>query len=134
MTPLDESKLLRREVATLRQDKRRRYPEALRRRILNWVDRATDAGAKEHECAKALGVRAWRFTVWRRREVREAEQERRAIHAERVTQDDAEPLALVPIEVPAFPAVQALTLVTPAGYRVEGLALEQLVALLRELA
>jgi hypothetical protein len=134
MTPFDEGKLLRREVAQLRQDKRRRYPEALRRRILNWVGRATDEGAKEHECAKAIGVKAWRFTVWRRREAREAEQERRALDATCIARDEAEPLALVAIEVPALAALPAPTLVTPSGYRVEGLSLAQLVTLLRELA
>lgn len=134
MTPFDEGKLLRREVAKLRADKRQRYPEALRRRILNWVDRATDEGTKEHECAKAIGVKTWRFTMWRRREAREEEQELRAIDEERVENDEAEPLALVPVEVPSFDGMSGLVVVSPSGYRVEGLSIDQVVTLLRGLA
>jgi hypothetical protein len=121
MTLLDETKQLRNDVAKLRPDKRRRYPDELRRRILSWVDRGTDAGQLESECAKAIGVKTWRFTMWRRMEAREATPAR-------------EPLALVQIEAPALPMSSALCLVGPSGYRVEGLTLDQVAALLRELA
>jgi len=121
MTILEEAKQLRTEVAKLRPDKRRRYPDELRRRILGWVDRAVAAGHAESECSKAIAVKTWRFTLWRRLETRPAMHE-------------AESLALVPIEVPALASVSLISLVAPSGYRVEGLSLDQLVALLRELA
>jgi hypothetical protein len=70
MTILDEAKQIRTEVAKLSPDKRRRYPEGLRRRILDWVARATAAGQLESECSKAIGVKTWRFTIWRRRHAR----------------------------------------------------------------
>jgi hypothetical protein len=147
MTLLDEAKQIRNEVAKLRPDKRRRYPEGLRRRILNWVERATDAGQFEHECSKAIGVKAWRFTLWRRLETRMAqaeaeaqaaqaaktEAEARTVNAEERT-PEAEPLALVPIAVSGFAMGSSMSLVAPSGYRVEGLSFEQVAALLRELA
>jgi hypothetical protein len=46
MTLYDEGKLLRREVDKLRPDKRRRYPQELRQRILSWVERAMDEGRR----------------------------------------------------------------------------------------
>ena len=146
MTFLDEAKQIRNEVAKLRPDKRRRYPEELRRRILNWVDRATDAGQLEHECSKLIGVKAWRFTQWRRLETRmaqaeadarttEAEAELRTAEAEaEVGTAETEPLALVPIAVSGLAMGSPMSLVAPSGYRVEGLSLEQVAALLRELA
>jgi hypothetical protein len=42
------------------------------------------------------------------------------------------PKALVPIEVMPSPDHGVVSLVTPRGYRVEGLSLEQAAALLRE--
>jgi len=121
MTILDEAKHLRTEVAKLRPDKRRRYPDELRQRILAWVARAVAAGQLESDCAKAIGVKTWRFTTWRR------------LAANAVTRD-REPLALVPIEVSAMPGGAGLSVVSPSGYRVEGLSLEQAATLLRELA
>jgi hypothetical protein len=116
MTILDEAKLIRAEVAKLRPDKRRRYPDELRARILDWVTRATAAGVFEHECSKAIGVKTWRFTTWRKMPAARPES-----------------LALVPIETAPM-ASAPLAVVTPSGYRVEGLALDQIVSLLRELA
>lgn len=149
MTPFDEGKSLYREILKLRPDKRRRYPADLRRRILSWVDRATDAGAQEQACAKTLGMKTWRFTVWRRWDARvaaqEAQQAREAQEArdaqeeldEQNARDDgveSEPLALVPIEIQALQSMSGPMVVTPSGYRIEGLSLAQVVALLRELA
>ena len=116
MTILDEGKLIRSEVAKLRPDKRRRYPDELRARILDWVSRATASGVLESECSKAIGVKQWRFTMWRRLPL-----------AQRET------VALVRVETPAAPLAQ-LTVVTPNGIRVEGVGLDEVVRLLRELA
>jgi hypothetical protein len=121
MTIHDEAKQIRTEVAKLRPDKRRRYPEELRRRILDWVARATATGQLESECAKAIGVKTWRFTMWRRWDAR-------------TPVPQAEPLALVQVGVHATAVSSTLRLVAPSGYSVEGLSIEQLAALLRELA
>ena len=116
MTILDEAKLIRTEVAKLRPDKRRRYPDDLRARILEWVSRATASGLLESECSRAIGVKSWRFTMWRRLPLAKRE-----------------PMALVPIET-APVTFAAVAVISPSGFRVEGLGLDQVVRLLRELA
>jgi hypothetical protein len=118
MTIVDEGKQIRSEVAKLKPDKARRYSDVLRARILDWLGRATAAGMMESECSKAIGVKTWRFTVWRR--ARELKSESRA---------------LVRIETPDVELVgSGLAVVAPSGYRVEGLALAHVVVLLREFA
>jgi hypothetical protein len=123
MTILDEGRRIASEVAKLRPDKRRRYTDELRGRILDWVDRATRGGITEPECSKLLRVKTWRFVTWRRALAREAG-------------DAPAPLALVPITVTPSPAAapSAVAFVTPSGYRLEGLTLAQAVALLQEVA
>lgn len=128
MTILDEAKQLRSEIAKLRPDKRRRYPEELRQRILAWVARAAGAGQLESDCSKAIGVKTWRFTMWRRLEASDLARGREP------RGPGGEPLALVPIEVPMMPGSDGLSVVSPSGYRVEGLSLQQVATLLRELA
>jgi hypothetical protein len=123
MTIIDEGRQIRAEVAKLRPDKRRRYSAELKTRILAWVRRATAAGMDLPKCGHALGIRTWRFRSWQREEPEPAPLEVPA----------SEVLALVPIEVDAFAAAPPV-LVTPSGYRVEGLSLAQIALLLRELA
>lgn len=106
---------MRAEVAKLRPDKRRRYPADLRRRILDWVARAETAGLPIYECGRTLAIKTWRFQMWR------------------AAKEEPQPLALVPIETPLRFA-STVVVVAPSGHRVEGLALDQVVALLRELA
>jgi len=120
MTILEEGKQIRSEVAKLRPDKRRRYPDELRARILDWVGRATAGGMWEHECTKAIGVKTNRLTSWRRAAPARPKQK---------------PLALVQIETtPVELGSSGLSVVTSSGHRVEGLVLAQVVTLLRELA
>jgi hypothetical protein len=68
-----------------------------------------------------IGVRTWRFTMWRRIE-------------ERPQKTTYASLALVPIEAPPLPMASGLSLIAPHGYRVEGLGLDEVLTLLRELA
>jgi hypothetical protein len=121
MTIIDEGKQIRSDVTKLRLDRRRRYSPELKRRILDWVERARAAGMRRCECGKVLGIKTWRIKTWQRAEPA-------AVTA------PVETLALVPIETPAWVPMTGPTVVTPAGYRVEGLAVEQIAALLRELA
>jgi transposase-like protein len=118
MTTSEEEQQLRLEVARLRPDKRRRYGDDLRERILAWVDRSVSEGQFESDCARALGIKTWRFVSWRRRAM----------------QRDAalESITLVQVETPS--AASGLVVVTPAGYRIEGLRFEDIAALMRELA
>jgi hypothetical protein len=121
MTILEEEKQLRSELAKLRPDKRRRYSNELRGRILSWVDRSVAEGTLETECSKSLRIKTWRFVMWRRAIVREAP-----------PKEMRSSLALVPIE--PLVASSGLVLVTPSGYRIEGLRLDHMASLLRELA
>jgi hypothetical protein len=121
MTILEEEKQLRSELAKLRPDKRRRYSNELRERILAWVDRSVAEGALETECSKSLRIKTWRFVMWRR-----------AIEREAPPKEMRSSLALVPIE--PLVVSSGLVLVTPSGYRIEGLRLDHMASLLRELA
>jgi hypothetical protein len=122
MTISEEAKELRAEIAKLRPDKHRRYPEELRRRILAWVNRAEEVGMYPSECSEAIGVKSWRFTMWRK------------AFAKAKTKPKSEALALVEIEAPTtLPIGTGLALVAPSGHRVEGLTIHQVATLLREL-
>jgi hypothetical protein len=103
MTIIDEGKQLRSEVARLRTDRRRRYPDDLRRRILNWVGRAETSGMPIYECSKTLGIKTWRFQMWRR---------------DGAWAREVEPLAMVRVETPiAASTASGLAIVTPTGHR-----------------
>lgn len=116
MTIFDEAKLIRNEVAKLRPDKRRRYSAELQGRILDWVRRAMASGWAESDCGKALGIKTWRFRMWRRQ-----------------ASAPSESVALVPIEIEQVVPGTTISLITPAAYRVEGLTLDQVARLLRDL-
>jgi transposase-like protein len=120
MTIIDEGKQLRNEIAKLRRDQRRRYSPEQKRRILDWVERAMADGMRRFECGQALGIKSWRIKTWQQ--------------GEPGTEMEPETLALVPIETPAVAMAATPTVVTPSGYRVEGLTLDQVAVLLKELA
>lgn len=124
MTLLEEAKQLRAEFGKLRPDKRRRYSETQKARVLDWLARSEAAGGTELEASKLLGIRTWRIRTWRREAAREP------VVREPVRRP--EPLALVPIAI-TMPTTTLLVVVAPSGYRIEGLSLEQAVAALREL-
>jgi len=63
-----------------------------------------------------IGVKTWRFTMWRRLPLAKRE-----------------PMALVPVETPTV-AFATVAVVSPSGFRIEGLGIEQIIRLLRELA
>lgn len=79
----------------------------------------------ESECARVLGLKSYRFVMWRREE------------APLATEVPAsESLALVPVELTETPmlptlAASGITLLSPTGYRVEGLTVDQVVDVLR---
>lgn len=122
MTLQDEGRQLRGEISKLRADRRRRYPDELRARIVDWVVRAEDAGIPRSQSVKLLGMACvWRIANWQQR-------------ANEVSSASTG-VALVRVDSPTnVAATCGLVLVTPTGHRVEGLALEQVTTLLRELA
>jgi transposase len=100
-----------------------RVPQRVRRAVLAYVDAARDEGQAWGQIAEALGLSESALRRWR------ADDEGR------------DGVALLPVEMIAdeAPVVAAwptrgiggaLTLVSPRGYRVEGLGVEQLAALL----
>ena len=125
MTLANEEKLLRRWVDQQRPFGRgHTYTPSLRRRILIFVDLARAAGISEAECCKSIGVSKTSVTAWRRMEPIPTEP----------PDDEPSLKALVPVEVTPS-TIQlggAITFVTPSGYRVEGLTVDQAAALLRE--
>ncbi len=124
MTIIEEAKQLRGEFAKLRPDKRRRYGEALKGRVLDWLARSETGGGSDLEGSKLLGITTWRIRSWRRE----------AAHAPAVEPTrEPEQLALVPIAM-TMPTTTAIVVIAPSGHRIEGLTLEQAVAVLREFA
>jgi hypothetical protein len=130
MTLASEEKLLRRWVGQQRPFGRgHTYTPSLRRRILMFVDLARAAGVSERECCKAIGVSPTSVASWRRTEPTTIDSEEPPLTA------DAAPKALLPVEVTAISehVGGGVSVVTPRGFRVDGLSLDQAAALLREL-
>lgn len=116
----DEARRLRSEVSKLRPDNRRRYGEELRARILDWVARVEAGGGSAIECSRFLGIKKWRFQMWR--------------FGVAGVEPDPDPTSLVPIEIADTSAPRSLVLISRSGYRIEGLSMEQVIVVLREVA
>jgi len=111
----EECNRLSAEVARLAHGQGHKYPPDLRRRILDWVERAKQAGMTEGGCSARLGIKRGRFAYWRR-----------------MKSGEETSLALAPITVVDDSRGESgVTFVAPSGYRIEGVTLEQAVALLR---
>jgi transposase-like protein len=109
------------------------YSPTLRRRIVEFVDAAKAAGMSERDCCEAIGISRQSVAVWRK--AVPSSRERADAFLDEVP-IEATSKALVPVEVTTS-SVQlgtALALVTPRGFRVEGLSLEQAFSLLRDLS
>jgi hypothetical protein len=120
---------LRHEIAQLRPDQARRYPAALRARIMAWVATAKARGLSLAAAGASLGVPPQTLVVWA------AEDGRAAMRP-----------GLVPVEVVAdrrastdhaagadVEAAPGPVLVMPSGVRVVGAGLAEIAALLRAL-
>ena len=118
MTLEQEGNRLRIELARLASSVHgRRYTPGVRALILGWVERAKREGISEAECGRRLGIPVRRFGEWRSLARREQAHE------------------MVPVEVrdEETPSL-GLMLVAPSGYRVDGLSVEQAIAMLRALS
>jgi hypothetical protein len=137
MTLNNEAKLIRRWVKQLRPGPGRKYTPALRQRILAFVEQAKRASMSVRECSEAIGVPLDTITGWQASQSQPSAQEPTVpfeTPLELVVEPEVVAKALVPVEVtPATLQLGGgLVLVTPHGFRVEGLSLEQAFALVRE--
>src|SRR5947207_1416045 len=110
-----ELRVLQSEIAAVQRRRRRRYPAKLRARISAWVAKRRAAGAWWCDVVRPLGVPAATLKRW------------------------AEPTAsgsvsLRPVDVVDAPASDTVTLVSPTGLRIEGVAIADAIAILRGLA
>ncbi len=109
-----ELRELRRELATIERGRGRYYPPALRARITRWARRRLAGGDSVNAVARDVALHPTTLAGW--------------LGAPGPA--PATSTALVPVEVVAAPArvtpmTQApVVLVSPSGYRVEGLTLD----------
>ena len=109
-----QAAILRRDLARVETGRGRRYPAELRARVVSWANGRRVEGASWEEIKRELGQR---FDTVRRWCV-----------------DGTETKDLVPVRVVAttVPA-RALSVVSPMGFRIDGLTPAEAAALLREI-
>jgi transposase-like protein len=112
----DEITALRRQLAKHEKGRGKRYPADLKRRVTAYALRRRDAGASYEEIAETVGlafetVRRWCLAA--------------------TSGENLAPM-LAPVEVVAAPH-GGVTIISPLGYRLEGLELAEAVAALRAL-
>jgi hypothetical protein len=109
-----ETAVLRRELGRVETGRGKRYPAELRARVVTWARGRRAAGATWEEIKRELGqqfdtVRRWCL-------------------------DGVEAKVLVPVRVVATKAPsRTLSVVSPTGYRIDGLTPLEAAALLREI-
>lgn len=105
---------LRRELAPRARGPGLHYPDELRDRIARWTRRQLDSGASLGGLATLLGVHRETLRRW--------------------TADEVRSLALVPVDVVTDERCgSALSVVSPTGFRIDGLTLEEAIAALARL-
>jgi hypothetical protein len=109
-----ELRELQRAIAAVQRRRRRRYPAKLRARISAWVATRRAKGAWWCDVARPLGVSAPTLKRW--------------AEAAPTT-----PIALRPVDVIDLPPAGTVTLVSPTGLRIEGVAVADAIAILRGL-
>lgn len=122
-----ELRELRRELAGIERGRGKYYPDELRARIAGWARRRIARGESVSGSAVALALDRRTLSTWLQRRGDDADRARRKV--------DHSPVALVPVEIveaPPAPAA-AITLVSPSGYRLEGLTLDEAVRALTRL-
>lgn len=109
-----EAAILRRELGRVVERRGRCFSAALKQRVAEWIVKRRSAGATVTEVAAELGLAQGTVLRW---------------SGEHKTRR-----ALVPVEVvPEQHAERVLSVVSPAGFRVDGLSLVEAAALLRAL-
>jgi hypothetical protein len=106
---------LRRELSGIERGPGRWYPPTLRERITRWTRRRRSDGASLREIGDEIGMSWETLRRWS-------------------TSTAESPPAFVPVEVvDDHRGDHALAIVTPAGYRIEGITIADAIALVREL-
>ncbi len=109
-----EAVKLRRELLRLETGRGKQYPAELRQRVVTWAARRHEQGASWETIKAELGQKFDTVPRW-------------CLLAQSSR-------ALVPVHVvPASAASRTVSVVSPAGFRVDGLAITEAAALLREL-
>lgn len=93
-------------LAKMERGPGKRYPPELRHALIRWVDRERERGCTWGKAAEALGLSMSTLMRWCSKE------------------------QAVPVVVQQEDAVQSVSVVTPTGWRIEGLSLEQAATLL----
>jgi hypothetical protein len=122
MSLIAEGRRLAFEVSKLTSGRGRSYPAELKQRLMTWAESAERAGMSLPQIGTALGMPQHRFQYWREREQQ--------------PEVGAEPKAIVPVDVvadPPMPAFDEVTVVSPTGFRIEGLTMAQTIELMRAL-
>lgn len=112
----DEITALRRELAKHVKGRGKRYPAELKRRVTAYALHERDVGATYDAIAETLGLAFETVRRW----------------CVAVTGTDERAPMLVPVEVVAEPR-SAVAIISPSGYRLEGLEPAEAVAALRAL-
>lgn len=108
-----EAAKLRQDLSRVETGRGKRYPKELRQRVVAWAQRRHSQGASWETIKAELGqefdtVRRWCLAAGTSR-------------------------ALVPVRVLSVGAARTVSVVSPTGFRVEGLAITEAAALLREI-
>ena len=128
MTLTDEAKAIRNEVQQLKPGRGRKFTKAMRRRILDWYERAKESGMLLGEVPRLLGVKLQKIEAWREAELRLAA----TVVPPPEIPKAMEATRLLPVSIEDnFPFGPGVTFVTPSGYRIMGLTLGQAIDLLR---
>ncbi len=107
---------LRRELAAVARGPGRYYPDALRARVTRRARRQLDGGAALQDIASELGLRRYTLRLWTKAAL------------------PAATTALVPVEIIAStPRPGPVSVVSPSGFRIEGLTLDEAVAVIQRL-
>src|SRR5215208_5227573 len=110
-----EARAIRGELAARDRGRGKRYPEVLRARVTAWLRRQVTSGAAIQAAAAMIEFDNETARRWLRASSRPA-------------------TALVPVEVIATADVRrTVSVVSRAGYRIDGLSLDEAAALLRRL-